>query len=111
MTQQELVSEILKGRPLVLVEYRSFKEDVIRYRDKKTGNAIEQSILKHSVEMGSSQVLVSEWLPQDHKKGTASSPYRKGEIVAFEIEGMESQQGFYKAQGKLLPFQPDAVKK
>jgi len=96
---------------MVLVEYRSFKEDKIRYRDKKTGNSVEQYILKHAVEMGVTQMLVSEWLPNDYKPGTATSQFRKGERAVLELEGMEPQQGFYKASGKLYPFEPDAVKK
>jgi len=107
MKQRDLIKHVLAGKPLVIVEYRSFKEDTIRYRDKKTGNTIERIIIKHAVEMGANQVSVTEWLPDDAKPGMAKPPFTKGQRVILELEGMEREQAFYKASGTLFLLEED----
>lgn len=93
----------------MLVEYRSFKEETIRYRDKKTQATVERLILKHAVEMGGAQVQISEWLPDGTKEGQAKPPFIKGTMAVLEIQGMRAEQGFYRAEGALYPFDPETA--
>lgn len=108
MTQEQLFAEILKGKPLILVEYRGCKPDTIKYRDKKSGNAVERVVAKHSVEMGDAQVMVTEWMDDGVKADAIKSPFSKGERCILELEGMEPMQGFFKAAGQLHSFEPAA---
>jgi len=110
MIQSAFIEQALAGKPLVLVEYRSFKEEQIRYRDKKTGATVERLIMKHAVEMGGAQVQISEWLPDDAKVGQSIPPFKKGAPAVLEIRGMKQEQGFFKAEGALYPFEPETVK-
>jgi len=109
MNKETFIKLALAGKPLVLVEYRSFTEEVIRYRDKKTGSAVEKPIIKHAVEMASSQVQVTEWLPDGYKPGAMVPPFKKGEMVVLEIEGMNEEKGFYRASGALHEFENDTA--
>lgn len=114
MIQKEFIDKVLDGSPLVLVEYRSHKEDTIRYRVKsgpQTGQSVERLIIKHAVEMGNIQVQVTEWLPEGTKPGVAVPPFKRGQKAVLELQGMENNGGIYKASGNLFPFEPDALKK
>lgn len=110
MKQSQFIEAALMGKPLVLVEYRSFKEEQIRYRDKKTNATVERLIMKHAVEMAGAQVQISEWLPDDAKPGQSVPPFAKGSMAVLEIRGMKQEQGFFKAEGALYPFEADKVK-
>jgi len=105
MDQKAFVKAALEGKPVVLVEYRSFKPDKISYRDKKTGQAIEQLIVKHGVEMGELQVQVAEWMPQGTTEAQVKPPFAKGAKAVLLIEGMTQEQGFFKAKGQLFPYE------
>lgn len=111
MLKSVFIEQALAGKPLVLVEYRSFKEEQIRYRDKKTQATVERLIMKHAVEMGGAQVQISEWLPDDAKPGESKPPFTKGAMAVLEIRGMKQEQGFFKAEGALYPFDPETPKK
>lgn len=108
MKKTEFVNAALEGKPVVLVEYRSFKIENITYRDKKTQQTISRDIVKHAVEMGDSQVSVSEWVPAGVDAKTIKPPFNKGQRVVLELRGMERQQGFYVAEGNLWPFDDKA---
>jgi len=110
MKSSEFVRLALAGSPVVLVEYRSFKEEQIRYRDKKTNATIERLIVKHAVEMGGVQMQISEWLPEEAKPGQSVPPYKKGQPAVLEIRGLKQEQGFFKAEGNLYPFDPETQK-
>lgn len=110
MLQSEFIKSALEGKPVVLVEYRSFKVEHISYRDKKTGNAVSRDIVKHAVEMGDSQVSVSEWVPEGVKPESIKPPFNKGQRVVLELRGMERQQGFFVAEGNLWPFESEKAK-
>lgn len=108
MNKSEFVKMALEGKPVVLVEYRSFKIEHITYRDKKTQNTVSRNIVKHAVEMGDAQVSVSEWIPEDVKPETVKPPFAKGQRAVLELRGMERQQGFFVAEGNLWPFDDKA---
>jgi len=109
MNKTTFIQKVLEGNPLVLVEYRSFKEDSIRYRVKtgpQAGQAVERVVIKHAVEMGASPVMVTEWLPEGTAKGTAVPPFKKGSYAVLELRGMTNDNGTYKAEGTLWPYDP-----
>lgn len=105
MKQADLIKCVLAGKPLVVVEYRSFKEDAISYRDKKTGQAVHRLVLKHATEMGNDQVQVTEWLPPEAVAGQAKPAFSKGQKCVLELTGLERQQGFFTCQGQLTPLE------
>lgn len=102
MKQDELIKRVLAGEPLIVVEYRSFKIDAIRYRDKQTQQTVARNIVKHGIEMGDAQVSVTEWLPDGTDLKTVNPAFAKGEKCVLKLRGMEPQQGFYNASGELL---------
>lgn len=110
MKQADMIKRILSGEPIVVVEYRAFKPDTIRYRDKKSGAAVERHVIKHSVEMGDMQVQVTEWLPDGVDLGTVKPTFSKGQRLALKLNGMEPNQGFYQATGDLIPLELEVQK-
>jgi len=103
----DAVKRFTEGAFIVIAEYRGFKPDAMRYRDKKTGNRVSSPILVHSIEVGASQVKVTEWLPDDAPVGadglpTATQPFKKGDKVVLQIENLENERGQYSARGKLF---------
>lgn len=114
MKQSEFIEKALAGSPIVLVEYRSFKEDTIRYRVKagpQMGQSVERLVIKHSVEMGALQVQVTEWLPEGTKPGAAQPPFKKGNMAVLELQAMSANNGQYSASGSLYPFEAEPASK
>jgi len=60
--------------------------------------------------MGGGQVQGSEWLPDDAKPGQSIPPFKKGAMAVLEIRGMKQEQGFFKAEGALYPFEAEKAK-
>lgn len=107
MNKAQFVEAALSGKPIIIVEYRAFKHEVIKFRDKSsvTGQMIEKDTVAHSCEAGDMQMRVSEWLPDGADVTKLKAPFAKGQKCAFLIKGMQQDKGFFRAQGELLPYE------
>jgi len=109
-TITEAVEKFKAGAFVAVAEYRGFKPDAIRYRDKKTGARVSSPVLVHLLEVGDAQVKVTEWCAdtvQVDKDGLpiVERPYAKGEKVILKLESLESQNGQMSAKGKLFKLE------
>jgi len=112
MTQKEFIEAALAGKPIIIVEYRSFKLETIKFRDKSsvTGQMIEKDTVAHACEAGDMQMRITEWLPDGADVKNLKAPFAKGQKCAFLIKGMQQDKGFFRAQGELVPVTEDAKK-
>jgi len=95
-----------QGAFILIAEYRGFKPDSMRYRDKKTGARVVRPIAIHSLEVGDAQVKVTEWLPDETPVDAAGLPvvdrkHQKGDRVIFQFDKVEQVQGQFTASGKI----------
>jgi len=105
MKQDEIMKHVLNGSPVVVVEYRSFKIETIRYTDKKTGSAVQKPMIKHGIEMGEQQATITEWLPDGVILTDVRPNFKKGDKCVLTIQGVEQVQGFASIRGKLEPYE------
>lgn len=109
---KEVTERFLAGAFIAVAEYRGYKPEVMRYRDKKTGARVSSPILVHMVEVGESQVKVTEWLPDDapvDAQGlpTAQRQHQKGDKVVLKLENLEADRGQYSARGTIHKLEAD----
>jgi len=98
-TIKQVNERVLEGQILAVAEYRGFRLEVIRYRDKKTGAAVSAPIVTHSVELGAKQARVAEWLPDEtpiDDKGLAANyvpAFKKGDRIIIKVESLKNDRG------------------
>ena len=108
MKTKQIVEAVQNGTCLVVVEYRAFKLETIKFRDKKTGAMVEKMTIKHSVEAGDTQMSLVEWLPDGADTKALQPLYKKGEKCVLVVKSLEQDMGFMRATGDLVPLEPDA---
>jgi len=114
-TLKEAHEKFAAGAFIAIAEYRGFKPDAMRYRDKKTGARVSSPILIHLLEVGDAQVKVTEWLPDGAQVDAAGLPvvtqvHKKGERVILKLENLESQNGQMSARGKIFKIEEESKK-
>lgn len=105
MHQNELVAAVLAGNIIVAGEYRHSKAETINWRDKQTGRAMSGVVLRHTIEMGSETVAVSERVPDGVKEGDIRWPWVKGQRVVLHLEELSRKLGLLSARGRLEALQ------
>jgi len=101
MTKAEFVKSVESGATMVACEYRSSRVDSIQWRDKVTGKALQANILRHTVEVGTTSVAVSERMPDDWDGKTFNAPVSKGERAVLEFSDWRTEKGVTQIRGKL----------
>lgn len=102
MKQKELLDQVLKGNPVMVVEYRASEPEVVRFRNKETGSQEEIKKLTHTVEAGNTSFKVSERVNGDFHPENYQSPFKKGTICVLHIESYSRDKGFNRvASGRL----------
>jgi len=101
MTKSELVERVLKGEPLLAVEYRSSKAERISYRDKETKTAQVLVLLSHTVENATGSIRVSERVEDTFDPDKYVAPYEKGARVVLVLQSLQVARGITTASGKL----------
>lgn len=89
---------IASGAILAVAEYRTCSVRKLEFaeEDKKgnlTGKKVTRKIVEHGVELGSEQITVSEWLPDDADITQVKGPAQKGEAVLVEVAGFSKRYG------------------
>lgn len=110
MNKQQIADAILAGKPVVVVEYRSFKIDEIRYNDKKTGARVKRDIVKHGLELAGKPCVLTEWLPDGTNLEIIKPQFRKGENCVLEIEELAGDRDTLTARGSLAPYEATPAK-
>lgn len=85
----------------MLVEYRSSKAEKIRWRDQKTGQALEASVLRHTVENASGSMVVNERVDDKMDVEHYQPPFSKGERVVLTLTEYKVERGMIQTRGKL----------
>lgn len=107
MKTSDVQKAVLAGQLIVVAEYRSFKPDAVRMRDKQTGAVTSKPKVLHSLEFGDVQCTLSEWLPDGVDMASAKQPFPKGSKVVLRLKTLE-QVNFgssYVAQGTMEPLE------
>ncbi len=98
---EKLIELLKQGKILLVGECRGGKAEVVRYVDKKTGQASAFTSIKYLVERagGTESVQVSQFLKNEALDPAAVKvPVQKGKTYAFELSGLEMKAGFLKAK-------------
>jgi len=113
MKLSKVLEEIKAGRLLVIAEYRSFKPDSVRIRDKQSGQTVNKPKVLHSLEFGDVQATISEWLPDGVDITAVAPPFKKGERVVVRMKTLEPVNfgASYTMTGALEPLEIDEVLK
>ena len=98
MTLSQLIKEVLRGRPVLVGEYRGVKTHVRTYVDENTGETISRVLAHYSVEIISrgnlERVLITEPLPDIvEKPEEANFPYVKGTRMVFFVDSLNWKNG------------------
>jgi len=98
---EKLIEAMKQGKVFLIGEFRGAKTDVIRYVDKKTGQASAFTATNYLVERpGALEVAM---ISQQVGDGTVDPTTikvtaQKGKVYAFELSGMERVRGVFKAR-------------
>lgn len=87
--------------PVVVCEYRSTRAQEIKYRDKVTGKQQVMPLCEHGIEIGETQVRVSERLPDGADIALIKPPFKKGQRCILAVESWSVEKGQTRASGKL----------
>jgi hypothetical protein len=106
MNHQELMREILRGRLLVVGEYRGSYADRVEYVDNKSGEVIAYIKAIHLIECSCrgnlDRATVTERLPEIiETPEEAMFHYLRGSLYAFYLEAFERKQG--QLMARILP--------
>ena len=98
---EKLIEMLKQGRIFLVGEFRGSRVEVIRYVDKKTGQANTFTSMTLVVERigGAESVLVTQQLGDGVvDAATVKVNAQKGKQYAFELSGLEKVRGVLKAR-------------
>lgn len=99
------VSSLAERGPVCVCEYRSTRAQLINYRDKVSGKALSMPLCEHGIEIGDTQVRVSERLPDGVDVSTIKPPFKKGQKCLLAVESWVTEKGQTRASGKLYAIE------
>jgi len=99
MKKDTSLSEVLKGRPLLLVEYRATETEEVRRKVPKAGESATMPMVRHKVLVGNDSYDVSEFLPDGANIKEVKAPFASRDMVVIEIETMEKTKWGNRIQG------------
>jgi len=101
MTKEKAIESFLAGDPLMCVEYRGSKAEVIKWRDKETRRPMEGTALRHTVENNAGSIAVNERTDENFNVANYHSPFTKGQKVLLRVTGLQVQRGSMTCSGTL----------
>jgi hypothetical protein len=98
MTTKQLLQEVLRGRLLIVGEYRGSRAEDAGYVDRKTGEPIRYVRAIHLIECACrgnlDRAMIYERLPEIvEKPEEAMFPYLKGRLHVFFLVSMKKDNG------------------
>jgi len=92
-----LATLVAGGSIIAVAEYRTCAGRNLIFDEQKkgvpTGRKVQRKLIEHGVEIGTEQITVSEWLPDDADMSNLKPPAAKGELVVVEIGQFSRQYG------------------
>lgn len=88
-----LVNLLASGSMLAVGEYRTCTARVLNFKDEDTGKEKSRKLVEHGIEVGDSQMTVTEWLPDTADIATVKPPVTKGEPCVVEIDAFSKKYG------------------
>jgi len=101
MTLDQCVELFRGGNLVVIAEMRGYTCEDRQWRDKATGRAVNGTFLVHNVEVGPKAMSLAERLPEGVTEKNYNWPFKKGESVLIEVEGMEVSKGHTILRGEV----------
>jgi hypothetical protein len=98
---EKLIEAIKQGRIFLVGEFRGARVEVIRYVDKKTGQATAFTSITYLVERSGAaeSVMISQQVGDGAiDAATVKVSAQKGKTYAFELSGLERVRGVTKAR-------------
>ncbi|PTX93831.1 hypothetical protein DB345_19840 [Spartobacteria bacterium LR76] len=98
---EKLIEAIKQGRIFLVGECRGARPEVIRYVDKKTGQAVAFTVIVYLVERPGvmESVLITRQVSNtETDPNTIKIGVQKGKTYAFELSGFERIRGVVKAR-------------
>ena len=98
MTIQQLIEVFLKGRLIIVGEYRASRAEKTGFVDRKTGEAIQfiraVHVIERELDGKVDRTVVYQRLPETvETPEEAVFPYVKGELYAFFVESVQWDRG------------------
>jgi len=104
MTKSELLKDVIAGKPLLVVEYRTVKTDVVRRNAPKTGQSATMPQAKHKILIGDNSYEVTDWLPDGTDLKAVVPLWERGTRCVLEVETIEHSEYGNRVNGKLHPL-------
>jgi hypothetical protein len=99
MTRDELLQDVLRGRLVLVGEFRGAHAEPRRYVDKRTGEAIGDVRAIYLVECACRGILdraiIRQNWPGLDDPEAINFPYEKGKLYAFFLDGFKVERGHF----------------
>lgn len=95
------IESTARNQFVCLAEYRQVKVESISFKDAKNGGMRTSVVARHGLEMGATQFVVTEWLPDGTKVEEVRFPFKKGQTVAVTPVAMAMQSGTLNVRGQI----------
>jgi hypothetical protein len=99
MTRDELLQDVLRGRLLLVGEFRGARAEAAGYVDTRSGEAISYVRIIYIVECSARGVLdraiIRQKRPEVEKPEEITIPYEKGKAYVFFLEGFKMERGIF----------------
>jgi len=101
MTQDQAIELFKMGNLVCIAEMRGYSCEDRQWRDKQSGRAVAGTFLVHNIECGNKAMSLAERLPEGVTEKTYQWPFKKGDTVLIEVEGMEVSKGHTILRGEV----------
>lgn len=104
MKKDTFITQVLAGKPLILVEYRATETDEINRKVVKAGESAVMPVVKHKVLVGNDSWEVTEFLPDGADLKQVKAPFGlvMRDLVILEVEAMERTKFGNRISGTFL---------
>jgi len=99
MKKEAFLTNVLAGKPMILVEYRDMEADTINRKVVKAGESATMPMCKHKVLVGNDSYEVAQFLPDGTDPTKVPKPYQTRDMVVLEVETMERTKYGNRIQG------------
>src|SRR5207302_5439306 len=99
MTRDELLKHVLRGRLVLVGEFRGAHAESAGYVNKRTGEAVSYVRATYLVECACRGILeraiIRQKRPEIEDPEQIKIPYEKGKLYAFFLEGFKLERGHF----------------
>jgi hypothetical protein len=99
MTREEVLHHVMRGRLLLVGEFRGARAETAGYVDTRSGEAVSYVRIIYIVECSARGVLdraiIRQKRPEAGKPDEITIPYEKGKQYVFFLEGFKLERGIF----------------